>query len=235
MGTQVDGQSAPSFWGKAAGFMGGPGAGLAQMFLSPLFGKLLAGGGPNYENLIRMMQQNYGPGAVMKDAQKYYTMGLASPGFQNQLQGINLAGNQFNQNYAAGQASQGFGGDSVRSGLGQVGSAAAPGLSSIHRGQAYGGLWDNSQKQAYEGLMEQMKMLAGLKPAQGSGDLASQIFGGGASALGNWLKLKALAGQTKPTAGGGTASPTGPLAPPTGSWPPGYGASNLYQYQPTQR
>jgi hypothetical protein len=164
--------------------------------LSPALGHLFGGGGPDYKQLIAMLQKNFGVDALKGDTQKMYQLGLSSPGFQNQLQGINLAGNQFNQNYAAGQAAQGFGGDSARSGVGQVGSAAAPAMSSKHRGQAYGDLYGRSQQLAMQNLLARLQAMQSMQPGMGSQDLTRQLFGGALSGFGQYLNLNALGGRT---------------------------------------
>lgn len=163
--------------------------------LSPALGHLFGGGGTDYKKLWAMLQQMAGPGALQADTQKLYSMGLASPGFQNQLQGINLAGNQFTQNYNAMQGAQGFNGAGVRSGVGNVGSAAAPAMSSLHRGQAYGDLWNNSQQMALQGLLARMNALQGMNTGMHPQDLTRQLFGGALSGYSQYLGLNALKGK----------------------------------------
>lgn len=178
-----------------------PGAaiGIGQALLSPLFGKLFSGGGPDYTQILALLSRYFGPQVLQQDTQRLYSMGLASPGFQNQLQGINLAGNQFTQNYAAGQARQGFTGSGVRSGVGQVGAAAAPTLSSLHRGQAYGDLWSNSQNNALQLLMGRLGAFGGgrLQPGMGSMDLTRALFGAGLSGLSDYYGNKGLSGAAQ--------------------------------------
>ena len=155
----------------------------------------LTSGGPNYQQMIDLINKNYGMGQLQQRTQQMYQMGLGSPGFQNQLQGINQAGNMFNQNMAARLGAQGFGGGSVRSGVGTVGQAAAPSLSSAAKGAAYGNLFSNAQAQALQHMMAQMQMLQGMQPGPTWGQQFGNLFGAGMQAGGQYLGLKALRGK----------------------------------------
>ena len=178
---------------KSSGFLGalGPiGAGLGVVGgLAGLAG--MTSGGPDYSQLIQLMQRYYGPQQLQKNTQQMYQMGLGSPGFQNQLAGINLAGNQFAQNLAARQGAQGFGGGTVRSGVGTVGQAAAPTLSSSAKGNAYGQLWQNSQQMALQQMMAHLQALQGLQPGMGFGNQFGNLLGAGMQAGGQYLGLRA--------------------------------------------
>jgi hypothetical protein len=164
----------------------GIGTGAASM-LSPF----LSGGGPDYAKLSAMLQRLYGPQALGRDTRQLYGMNLGSPGFQNQLGQINLAGNQFSQNFNSALGRQGMGGDSARSGVGTVGQAGAPQMSSLHRGQAFGDLWNQSQNMALQNLMGRLGALGGLSSGPSSQDMFRSIFGSGIGAAGQYLGLAA--------------------------------------------
>ena len=152
----------------------------------------LTSGGPDYAKMAAMLQRLYGPQALQRNTQQLYQMGLGSPGFQNQLQGINQASNMFNQNLGARLGAQGFGGGSVRSGVGTVGQAAAPSLSSSAKGQAYGGLWNQSQQMALQQLMAQMQALQGLQAGPTWGQQFGNLLGAGMQAGGQYLGLQGM-------------------------------------------
>lgn len=158
-------------------------------------------GGPDYGQLIQLLQKHFGPQQLQQGTQQMYQMGLGSPGFQQQLQGINSASNQFNQNLGARLGQQGFGGGSVRSGVGTIGQAAAPSLSSSTKGSAYGQLWNQSQQMAMQQMLAQMQALQGMQAGPTWGQSFGNLLGSGMQAGGQYLALQGLRQPAGPKTG----------------------------------
>jgi hypothetical protein len=126
----------------------------------------------------------FGPDALNKDYQRLFSLMASNPGFQGQLAGINMAGQNLGQGLAASFANRGL----TSSGVGTIAQNLGNATGGFETNRAVGELSGNALTAAQQSLMERLRAWAALQgqsigQPSGIDSILGSLFGAAGPAI----------------------------------------------------